>query len=81
MAGSRAASAEKLTIAFFGVRGIGSFYYVAYGLNHADFGPGDTIWEAVAFAVLASIVIHGATAAPVLRRLDSRAGRSSPEPV
>lgn len=81
MAGSRVASAERLTIAFFGVRGIGSFYYVSYGLNHADFGPSETVWQVVAFAVLASILIHGATASPVLRRLDSRAGRSSPEPV
>jgi NhaP-type Na+/H+ or K+/H+ antiporter len=31
--GVQATLTEKITIAFFGIRGVGSFYYLAYGLN------------------------------------------------
>lgn len=81
MGGSPVPAAEKRSIAFFGVRGIGSFYYLAYALTHAQFGDADLLWATVSFAVLASIVIHGVTASPVLRRLDLRYGRRAPSPV
>lgn len=73
--------AEKRTIAFFGVRGVGTFFYVAYGVNHADFGATETIWATAAFAVGLSILVHGVTASPVLHTLDRRAGRETPDPV
>lgn len=60
---------EKLLLAFLGIRGVGSIYYVAYGLNHGDFGNSERLWALVGFIVLASIVIHGVTATPLLERL------------
>jgi NhaP-type Na+/H+ or K+/H+ antiporter len=33
LVGLKAATSEKLTLAFFGIRGVGSFYYPAYALN------------------------------------------------
>ena len=39
------------------------------------------LWSTVAFTVLVSVVVHGSTAAPVLRRIDRRMGRRTPEPV
>ncbi|GAA3148512.1 cation:proton antiporter [Planomonospora alba] len=69
--GGRAGRRERGVIAFFGIRGIGSLYYLAYGLGHADFGvPAEEIWAVVAFTVLASLVLHGITATPVMERLD-----------
>lgn len=81
MVGSRVAAVEKRSIAFFGVRGIGSFYYVAYALNHAEFGSTELIWATAAVAVLCSVLVHGVTASPVLRTIDRRFGRPTPEPV
>ncbi|MDS0477499.1 cation:proton antiporter [Natrinema sp. 1APR25-10V2] len=64
---------ERATIAFFGVRGIGSFYYLAYGLNHAAFPGADLLWAIVGAVVLISIVVHGITATPAVRWLEARA--------
>jgi NhaP-type Na+/H+ or K+/H+ antiporter len=38
-----ATRSEKLTIAFLGIRGVGSFYYLAYGLNHGQFEDADRL--------------------------------------
>ncbi|HSO03593.1 MAG TPA: cation:proton antiporter [Candidatus Limnocylindrales bacterium] len=72
---------DRRSIAFFGVRGIGSFYYLAFALGSAQFPDPGLLWSTVAFTVLVSVVVHGTTAAPVLRRIDRRMGRRTPEPV
>ena len=72
---------DRRSIAFFGVRGIGSFYYLAFAMGSAQFPDPGLLWSTVAFTVLVSVVVHGATAAPVLRRIDRRMGRRTPEPV
>lgn len=66
---------ERLTIAFFGVRGIGSLYYLAYALGKEEF-PGEELWALVGFTVLLSVVVHGALATPVVRRLDATRARN-----
>jgi sodium/hydrogen antiporter len=63
---------ERMVIAVFGVRGIGSIYYLAHALNEADFADSSTVWAVVAFVVLASLVAHGITALPAMRRLDQQ---------
>ncbi|RKD97926.1 cation:proton antiporter [Halopiger aswanensis] len=67
---------ERNAIAFFGIRGIGSFYYLAYGVNNAEFDNSGIVWSIVGFAVLVSIVVHGVTAAPVMSDL----GQEVPAP-
>lgn len=67
--GSRAGRRERYAIAFFGVRGIGSIYYLAYAFGQADF-PVDELWAVVAFTITLSVFVHGVTATPVLRWLD-----------
>ncbi|WP_101788248.1 cation:proton antiporter [Nonomuraea indica] len=70
-AGGPAGPRERAVISVFGIRGIGSLYYLAFALGVADFGvPQEELWAVVAFAVLASIVLHGITATPVMTRLD-----------
>ena len=66
---------EKLTLAFFGIRGMGSFYYLAYGLNHMDVANADRLWAMMGLVVLLSISMHGLTVTPVMRRLDRLQGR------
>ena len=62
---------ERLATAFFGVRGIGSIYYLAYATGVATFEGSDLLWSTAAFTVLLSVLVHGVTATPVMRRLDS----------
>ncbi len=62
---------ERAAIAFFGIRGIGSLYYLAYALNEATFSRADLLWALVAFTVVVSIAVHGTTATLVTRRLDA----------
>ena len=69
---------QRGVIAFFGVRGIGSAYYLAYGLGEAPQLASNWLWSTVGFTVTASVLIHGVLATPVLRRLDGRSGRPEP---
>lgn len=71
---------EQLVISFFGIRGIGSFYYLAFALNHARFGDAERLWALVGGVVLASIFLHGISVTPALALLDRwqvRRGRGS----
>ena len=63
---------ERAAIAFFGIRGIGSLYYLAYAVEHAEFPNVDRLWALVAFTVVVSILVHGTSATLVTRRLDAR---------
>jgi NhaP-type Na+/H+ or K+/H+ antiporter len=70
--GSRRPWTERLAIAFFGIRGLGSFYYLAYALNHGPFPGAEQLWAAVGFIVLLSIALHDITVTPAMRYLDAR---------
>lgn len=63
---------ERAVIAFFGVRGVGSLFYIAYALEHGNFPAGERLWAMVALIVIGSIVIHGISATPVMAALDAR---------
>jgi NhaP-type Na+/H+ or K+/H+ antiporter len=75
LAGLKASWAEKLTLAVFGIRGVGSFYYLAYGLNHMPIEDGERLWAIVGLVVLLSVLMHGLTVTPIMRRLDRSQGR------
>ncbi|WP_182085317.1 cation:proton antiporter [Aureimonas sp. ME7] len=67
---------ERLTLAFFGIRGVGSIYYLAYGLNHMEgVGDVDRLWAIVGLVILVSILMHGLTVTPIMRQLDRMQGR------
>jgi len=63
---------ERAVIAFFGVRGIGSLFYIAWALQEGEFSDPERLWSIVAFAVTASVLLHGVTATPVMALLDRR---------
>ncbi|GAA3447559.1 cation:proton antiporter [Planomonospora venezuelensis] len=76
--GGRAGPRERGVTAFFGIRGIGSLFYLAYALGQTGFGvPAAELWAVVAFTVLASVVLHGVTATPVMARLDRMRARAA----
>ncbi|MGH3912684.1 MAG: cation:proton antiporter [Pseudonocardiaceae bacterium] len=64
--------AERTAIAVFGIRGIGSFYYLSYAIAAATFPDSDQMWAAAAFVVILSVVMHGTAATPIMNRLDHR---------
>jgi len=72
LSGSCGSRNERAAIAFFGVRGIGSIYYVAYALGTATFTDTPVVWATVGLVVAASVVLHGVTAGPVMEALDRR---------
>ena len=62
--------AETWAISFFGIRGIGSIYYLAHGLNEAPLrGEEGLLWSMVGLVVVVSIVVHGVSATPVMARV------------
>jgi sodium/hydrogen antiporter len=63
---------ERSAIAMFGIRGIGSFYYLSYAMATASFPHHEEIWAAAAFVVLLSVVAHGTAVTPIMDRLDHR---------
>jgi NhaP-type Na+/H+ or K+/H+ antiporter len=69
--GSSAQPAERAFIGWFGVRGIGSLYYVAVavGLGILSVDESRSIFWTVAACVVFSIVVHGVTASPLSRRM------------
>ncbi|MGZ8744215.1 MAG: cation:proton antiporter [Nocardioides sp.] len=73
--------AERFAKACFGVRGIGSFYYLAYAFGEESFTDESLLWSTVSAAVLVSVVVHGATSAPAMRYLDRQRdlSRSAPD--
>ncbi len=75
LAGFPADRSEKLTLAFFGIRGVGSFYYLAYALNHMTLEGAQRLWAIVGLVALMSILLHGLTVTPIMRRLDRSQGR------
>jgi NhaP-type Na+/H+ or K+/H+ antiporter len=80
LVGLRADLSEKLTLAFFGIRGVGSFYYLAYALNQAPFAQAERLWAIVGLVALLSILLHGLTVTPIMRTLDRLHGRDPDEP-
>ena len=68
--GSELPASERSFVAWFGVRGIGSLYYVglALGLGVLSAAEATKLFWTVAAVVIVSIIVHGATAAPLGRR-------------
>ena len=66
---------ERFVIAFFGIRGLGSVYYLAFALNHGDFAEQHVLWQTVGIIILGSILMHGLTVTPIMRLLNRKVGR------
>jgi sodium/hydrogen antiporter len=67
---SRLTPIERRTISFFGIRGIGSFYYLAYAATSVPLPQIGRAWSIVGAAVLTSVVVHGVAATPVMHKID-----------
>lgn len=67
---------ERLFIAWFGIRGIGSFYYVAVALHAGVLSAGEAavVYWTVVVCVGVSIVLHGLSSTPAKHALERRLG-------
>lgn len=63
---------ERVVVAFFGIRGIGSAYYLAHALVEAEIPEARRLWAVVGLVILFSVLLHGVTATPVMQRLEAR---------
>ena len=60
---------QRAFIAWFGVRGVGSVYYLAYALTHGvAAAPARTLADITLVVVAASIVLHGVSVTPMMKR-------------
>lgn len=60
----------RAAVSFFGVRGVGSIFYVAWAVSRGDFADTPWLWSTVAFTIALSVVVHGVAATPWMARLD-----------
>ncbi|GAA4720694.1 cation:proton antiporter [Sphingomonas lutea] len=59
---------ERMVVAFYGVRGVGSIYYLAYAGSHMELTNEAELWAAVAVTILLSTIVHGFTAGLAVER-------------
>lgn len=57
---------QRGVVAFYGVRGLGSIYYLAYAGGQLDLVDEGALWATVAFTILVSTIIHGFSAGSVV---------------
>jgi NhaP-type Na+/H+ or K+/H+ antiporter len=73
----------RAVVSFYGVRGIGSLYYIGYASTHVEFIDEGALWAVVSFTIFASTVIHGLTATATVEVLDreySEGAGARPDP-
>jgi NhaP-type Na+/H+ or K+/H+ antiporter len=67
--GTRLTLSERVAVSFYGVRGIGSIYYLSYATGRVELVNEPQLWAVVAYTIFASTVIHGLTAATMVERV------------
>jgi sodium/hydrogen antiporter len=71
---------QRAALAFFGIRGIGSMYYLAHALAEAEVPQSRELLAVAVLVIVLSLVLHGTTATPLMRRVDEDVRRQA-EPV
>ena len=70
---TRLSPSQRAFIGWFGVRGVGSIYYLAFALTHGVAGlVARTLVDMTLVVVAASIVLHGVSVTPLMRRYLAR---------
>ncbi len=71
---------ERAAVSFFGVRGIGSVFYLGYAAEEIEFVNENQLWALVGFTIYASTLIHGMTARLMLDRVAPDVPEEAPGP-
>jgi NhaP-type Na+/H+ or K+/H+ antiporter len=75
--GSGRGRTDRAVMAFFGVRGIGSLYYMAYAIGQAQFEQVERLWAITGLVIVISVVVHGFSATPIMDSVDRRRRRKA----
>ena len=69
LAGTHTSLGQRTVIAWFGVRGVGSIYYLTYAIAHGvPDGEAQALANTTLLVIAASVVIHGISVTPLMRR-------------
>ena len=76
LAGSSVLPGQRRLMGWFGIRGIGSLFYLAYAINHGVAPELAQILTAITLSVVVtSIVVHGISVTPLMAMYAARRGR------
>ncbi len=81
LVGSKAIPLQRRLFSWFGIRGIGSLFYVLYAIEHglpADVAP--QLTALVLTVVAASIIVHGISVTPLMQFYSKRRKSHRPDP-
>lgn len=73
LVGAKVERSQRRLIAWFGIRGIGSIYYLMYAITH-DLHPviAQRLLGITLAVVVASVLLHGVSVTPLMRRYERR---------
>lgn len=74
LVGTHIEGRQRMAVAFYGVRGVGSIYYLAYAGHHIELVDEAALWATVAFTIVLSTVVHGLTAGVAVERATEEPG-------
>ena len=60
---------DRLFVAFFGVRGVGSLFYLAYAAYSVRLEDADALWSITLLTICLSCLVHGLSAGGLVQRL------------
>ena len=79
LVGSRLAGVQRGLICWFGVRGVGSLYYLTYAIQHGVGGETAARLTSLTLATIAaSVVLHGVSVTPLMSRYEKWSRRHEP---
>lgn len=68
--GSGIPCGQRVIISFFGIRGVGSTFYLSYALEKHAFAEAGFLWSFVGLVIFLSVLIHGVLAGPMTKRFE-----------
>lgn len=78
LAGAPVAAPERRLIAWFGIRGIGSMYYLSYAITHGlAVAHAERLVAITLSVIVASVLLHGVSVTPLMRRYEKRKDRAT----
>jgi NhaP-type Na+/H+ or K+/H+ antiporter len=73
LVGTRLGIRQRALVGWFGIRGVGSLYYLAYALSHGLHGEGARgMADFVLSALATSILLHGLSSQPLMTWYERR---------
>ncbi len=67
--GTQLSKFQRFVLSFYGIRGIGSVFYLAYAVTAADFKDADILFDITIAVIFVSVLVHGLTAHNIQKRI------------